>query len=194
MKSSRRFIIAIFSVLIITSAVSAEMMSTPMLDNAHQQTAKVSEQTILQSNFSDTSFNSGLSDTDLWSFKITQEQDVTQSSQTQPQLVLENEQDSLSLCLSALMGLCLYSSLNYVRKLHFGFIPEWYHDGGPSQIGHSHVVMPHTLCPELVCCFIQPAWTTEPLIPQYFQRVIVSLWRKSQFTPDVIASRGPPLS
>jgi hypothetical protein len=45
-----------------------------------------------------------------------------------------------------------------------------------------------------VCCFIQPDNAAERLIPQYRIRTVVSSWRKSQFTPDVIASRGPPLS
>jgi len=99
---------------------------------------------------------------------------------------------SANLCLYALMGLGLCSAPHWLKKLHFGHIPEWYHDGGPFQIGHSFAVSPESLCPVPVCCFVQPDNRVEQFITQYRLRTVVSCWRKSQFTPDVIASRGPP--
>ncbi|MBN1974870.1 MAG: hypothetical protein JW787_14615 [Sedimentisphaerales bacterium] len=102
--------------------------------------------------------------------------------------------NSLSLCLSALIGFGLFHSAGYIKKMHFGFIPDWYHDGGPGQVGHSHAITPNCIIDVPVYCFIQPdssdikAW-----LPQAFRiKQIVSLWRNSQFTPEAIASRGPP--
>ena len=59
--------------------------------------------------------------------------------------ILNDGQSSLSLCLSAIIGLGLYSGAQCVRRLSFGFIPEWYHNGGPFQIGHSFAVSPDSL-------------------------------------------------
>jgi len=115
-----------------------------------------------------------------------------QTSETQPPAILTDGQSSLSLCLSALVGLGLCSSAHCLKKLHLAHIPEWYHHGGPWQIGHSLAVNPDSVCPMPAYCFVQPIRTAEDRIPQYRSGTIISLWRKSQFTPDVIASRGPP--
>ena len=120
-----------------------------------------------------------------------------QTSETQPPAILTDGQSSLSLCLSALIGLGLCSSAHCLKKLHlghFGHIPEWYHPGGPCQIGQSLAVNPDSVCPVPVCCFVQPDHTAEYPIPISRRRDIVSLWRQSQYTPDVIASRGPPIT
>ena len=100
---------------------------------------------------------------------------------------------SASLCLYALMGLGLCSAPHWIKRLSFGHIPEWYHDGGPFQIGHSFAATPESLCTLQVCNLEPPNDTAEDFVPQYRQRTIVSLWRKTQFTPDVLVSRGPPL-
>ena len=99
---------------------------------------------------------------------------------------------SASLCLYALMGLGLCSAPHWIKRLYLGHIPEWYHDGGPFQIGHSFAATPESLCTLQVCDLEPPNETAEFLIPRYRLRTIISCWRKSQFTPDVIASRGPP--
>jgi hypothetical protein len=112
----------------------------------------------------------------------------------QPQ-VLTNGESSLSLCLSALLGLGLCGSAGRLRRVHFALIPDWYHDGGPYQIGHSHAVNPNTLCTVPARCFIQPADdTAQDSLAQYRLKVMMSLRRESQFTPNVLASRGPPIT
>ena len=118
--------------------------------------------------------------------------DMGQSTQMPPAIELTDGPGSASLCLYALMGLGLYSAPHWIRRLSMGLIPEWYHDEAPFQIGHSFAVPPESLCPVPVYCFVQPDDRAERFIPQYRLRTVVSLWRKSQFTPDVIASRGPP--
>ena len=106
--------------------------------------------------------------------------------------VLARDQGSFSLCLYALLGLGLCRSAPWVKKLSFTCVPEWYHDGGPFQIGHSHIIAPNCLCSALVCCFMQPQSVAEDSMLQSDQAAIMGLWRTFQFTPRVLGSRGPP--
>jgi hypothetical protein len=106
--------------------------------------------------------------------------------------ILTDRQSSLGLCLYALLGLGLCHSAPLVKKFHFGCIPEWYHSGGPSQIGHSFAISPDCLSSAPVYCFVQPADAPDAPLPQYRWETVVSLWRESQFTPAVLAARGPP--
>jgi hypothetical protein len=118
--------------------------------------------------------------------------EVQQDGQIQHPQTLTDDTGSLSLCLSALIGLGLCGSVHWVKKGSFHFVPDWYHNGGPFQIGHSHAVMPNCLYPVPAYCFIQPAGTAENAIAQYRLGMVLSLWRKSQFTPTVLGSRAPP--
>ena len=120
--------------------------------------------------------------------------DFSELSLTPDAQILTDGQKSFHLCLSALIGLGLCSSAHCLKKVNFGFIPEWYHNGGPYQIGHSLAVNPDSVCPVPVYCFIQPDHETEDHIPITRLRDMISLWRQSQYTPDVIASRGPPVT
>ena len=43
----------------------------------------------------------------------------------------------LALGLSALASLGVYRAGRSLRKLHFAALPEWYHTGGPVQVGHA---------------------------------------------------------
>lgn len=116
-----------------------------------------------------------------------------QVGDSQPALILSDRQDSLSLCLYAMFTLGLCRSAPWVKKLSFGVVPGWYHDGGPFQIGHSHAANPDCLISVPVYCFLQPdPNAAENPTPQHRQRCVVVLWRTSQFTPSVLASRGPP--
>jgi hypothetical protein len=115
-----------------------------------------------------------------------------QAGATKPAQILTDRQNSLTLCLYALLGLGLCRSAPLVRKFHFSCIPDWYHSGGPSQIGHSFAISPDCLTSTPVVCFVQPAGETEDVAPQYLSGAIAALLRKSQFTPTTLASRGPP--
>jgi len=122
------------------------------------------------------------------------EMDGAQPSHGQSVLVLMDGQSSLSLCLSALMSLGLYTSIHTVKKQSLGFIPQWYHSGGPFQIGHSFPVNPDSVCPVPVCCFVQPVRGVADVAFQFHFGTVISLWRTSQFTPDLLAARGPPVT
>jgi hypothetical protein len=111
---------------------------------------------------------------------------------SQPVCVLEDTSSSLSLCLYALLGLGLCSSPRWIKKVSLGVIPHWYHDGGPSQIGHSLAICPYRLYPEPAYCFLDPAFEQHEPTPQCHRGLIEPLLRKAVFTRSVLASRAPP--
>jgi len=117
--------------------------------------------------------------------------DITPTSQSQPLLILTDGAGSFSLCLYALLGLGLCGSGQWLKKISIGCIPEWYHDGGPYQIGHSFAIGPESIC-YASACFIQPEYTAEDISTEYYKGIIAPLLRKSLFTPNVLDPRGPP--
>ena len=198
MTDREKLIASVVGALIITASVNADMMPMSSPDIGRGQSPYVlSGQTDLRySDFSSPFSYPSVADLDLWPVEPLPEPtaDVEQTSELQNLRSFTDGQGSFALCLYALIGLGLFRSAPWIKKLSFEFIPEWYHDGGPFQIGHSHAVTPETLYPTPVYCLVQPVCTVERLTPQYSLRTIISFWRKSQFTPDVIAPRGPPLS
>ncbi len=108
--------------------------------------------------------------------------------------VLSDSHSSLTMCMSALVGLGFYCSVHRMRKFSITAVPEWYHSGGPIQIGHSLAINPENICPTPVCIFEQPVVVTEKPMPDFRRMVVASLWRESQFTSEVLTSRGPPLA
>ncbi len=195
MINRRKLLITVGLGLLVTTAVYADMTPVSRLNAGRRHSPLVCSRADLQyMNFSSPSNYPSIADLDIWSVEFLPEAntDVSQTSEIQHPQSLTNGPGSLNLCLSALIGLGLCSSVHFVKRLSFVFVPEWYHNGGPFQIGHSYAVTPESICPAPAYCFIQPVWAVERLIPQYRLRVVVSFWRKSQFTSDVIASRGPP--
>ncbi len=195
MIDGRRIIPAVIGVFVATVSVYADMAPVSRMDAKCVQSSNVCSLKELQyTDFISPSNYPSVAKIDLWSVEFLPEAnaDVSQTSEIQHPQSLTNGPGSLNLCLSALIGLGLCSSAHFVKRLSFGFIPEWYHDGGPFQIGHSFVVSPESLCPAPACCFIQPVCTVEDSLPQYRLGTVTSLWRKSQFTPTVLVPRGPP--
>jgi len=193
----RRIITAIIGGCVATVSVYADMTPVSQSDAKCVQSSNACSLVELQyTNLSSPSNFPSVADLDLWSVEFLSEAnaDVSQTSEMQHPLSLTSGPGSLNLCLSALIGLGLCSSAHWVKRLSFGFVPEWYHHGGPFQIGHSYVVTPESLCPAPVCCFIQPVCTVEDLQPEYYWGTIASLLRNSQFTRSILAPRAPPLS
>ncbi len=106
-------------------------------------------------------------------------------------IVLTDGHSSFDLCLYALMSLGLCRSASWVRRLHPGHIPDWYHSGAPPQIGHSHLVGPDAFC-EAAVCFVQPDAAPERLPVRCRAGTVPSLEGRSQSTPAVLAARAPP--
>ena len=198
MIDGRRIILAVICGLIVTSVVHADMVSVAQQNAERKQSLSIQHSDQIQiSDLSSSFLFSHVADLDSWPAGLLSQTNtnVEQSSDIQQLQSFTNGPGSLNLCLSALIGLGLCSSAHFVKKLSFSFVPEWYHNGGPFQIGHSYAISPESLCPISVSCFIQPTCTmAEDSFTLYRLGTIVSLWRKSQFTPDVIASRGPPLT
>ena len=190
----------VFSILVVVLILGvptrADMMSVPTMEVGYRQSARVCRKVKAQPTDSTFPFDCpNVMDLNLEPFHFSQEAgtDLGQHSQTQTPQILTDGQNSLSLCISAIIGLGLCSSAHYVKRLSLGFIPEWYHNGGPFQIGHSFAVDTGSVCPLPDRCLVQPVRTAEDVVSQHRRGTVVSLWRKSQFTPNVIAPRGPPL-
>ena len=190
---------AAFAVALVVSAFAqADLMSVSETGvKGRQQVQARSEEAKTRPNISYSLFeSSSVADFEYNPISISTQaaKDFSELSLTHDAQILTDGQKSFHLCLSALIGLGLCSSAHCLKKVHFGFIPEWYHNGGPYQIGHSLAINPDFVYPAPVYCFVQPGHETEDQIPISRQRDIISLWRQSQYTPDVIASRGPPIT
>ena len=198
MGERRKLLIALIGALAFTASVRAEMTPVCKLDAERWQAPCVCDRTDpAHTNLSPPVSCSSMAYLKLWSIQLLPgpNANITQTSEIQHPQITADSTGSYSLCLYALIGLGVCKSAPLVKKLSFGFIPQWFHDGGPFQIGHSFAASPESLCcPAPACCFIQPVCTVQPLISRYRLRTIVSLWRESQFTPVALAPRAPPLS
>jgi len=195
MINGRRIISAVICGLIVTAAVHANMVPVSQQDSGCRQPHPVCDEiNLYNNNLSDSHNFPSVNDLSSLSvgFLPQANTDIEQTSEIQHLQSLTDGPGSISLCLSALIGFGLCSSTHFVKRLSFSFVPEWYHNGDPFQIGHSHAITPESLCITPVYCFVQPVCAVEDSFIQYRLRTITSLWRKSQFTPSVIASRGPP--
>ena len=192
----RRIILAaVFGVCALTATIHADMMSPSSLHGGYQHSPRACVATDQQhTNLFSPLGCPSITNLDLPSVKSLPglKGDVEQARQMQPVQVLSDGQTSFGLCLYALLGLGLCKSAPFVKKFSLGCIPEWYHNGGPIQIGHSHAIGPESLCSAPVCCFVQPVCTAEDISPQYYKGIVASLLRSSLFTPTVLAPRGPP--
>jgi hypothetical protein len=119
--------------------------------------------------------------------------DAVQVSEPRPACILVDRQDSFGLCLYALLGLGLCKSAPCFKKMHIAFVPDWFHSGGPHQIGHSYSLDWDSLSAPVVCC-APSDHSPGQLSPPCRKCVIVALWRVSQFTSCALISRGPPRS
>jgi len=196
MDNRRKQILGLIVALLFAGAACADMMPVSERDGERKPQRHVCDRMEYQhADYSGLHDNSFTIDLDFGPVQFLPQagvDDVGQTSQSPYAIELTGRPDSSSLCLYALMSLGLCSAPHWVRRLSLGFIPQWYHEGGPFQIGHSHAATPESLCSLQVCLFVPPADRAEDSLPHYRLRTILSLWRKSQFTPTVLAPRGPP--
>ncbi len=192
---SERIYIIIGALVLGASAVRADMRPASSGDAAPQQTTCIYVATTPQDMDSSGPLDC-LSVTDLCSVPVESlphvDGGIGQDGELPAAQIQSDGQNSFGLCLYALLGLGVCRSVTLVKRLSFSYIPQWYHDGGPFQIGHSHAISPDCLCHAPVCCLVQPDCRAEDILPSYRQETIIALWRDSQFTPDVLAARGPP--
>jgi len=196
MIAGRKIIAGVIAGLLISAAAYADMVPASAPDAGRGPSPRVCSRTCTKCDdcpWACNCPNSAVLDLPSAGFLPKVNADAGQTSFIQYPPSLTDGASSFSLCLYALMGLGLVRSAPYVKKLSFGFLPEWYHNGGPCQIGHSHAIGPDVLCAAPVLCFVQPDCMAEDISPQYYKGIIASLLRRSLFTPNVLASRGPPL-
>jgi len=108
---------------------------------------------------------------------------VDTDGHTRPAEILTDQQNSLQLCLYSLIGLALCKSSYWVKRPSLNFAPEWSCCGCP----HAGVAR-GGLCMVAIGTPEHSAGARELLAPRYRRKTSVSLWRTSQFTPDVMAS------
>lgn len=189
----RRLVTAAVGVLVVASVVSADMMPISPLESGYRGVTHLRARTDYRT-AEPVSFAYGTVDLNSDSVRLLPEVGADACPACGPRHCRSwaKESGSLGLCLSALISLGLCSLGHRVKTLPFGLIPEWYHAGGPFQIGHRYAATPESLCGLQVCCLEPPDNPTEDSLLHYRRGTIHSLWRKAQFTPTALASRGPP--
>ncbi len=115
-----------------------------------------------------------------------------QADGTKSPQILADKQNSMSLCLYALLGLGLCRSAPWLKRLHFGGLPDWYHGGGPHQVGHSLSVAPDCRASVPSPCFAPLAYESASTSPVGFARTIMSLLKGPPIALWELGSRGPP--
>ena len=198
MKAWVRFITAIIAILVVSATCNADFIAATRLE--FDPTQSVSEHNQVDSQQLDSSFilsfSNGSEITSLGALSVAALPETGQADQLPYDVEVlhspKHEPGSLQMCLYALLGLGLCKVAPCLNKLSCSAVPEWYHDGGPWQIGHSLAVSPETLNPISVYCFVQPDNTIKLPLANHQYGAMQPLLRKSLFTPCVLSSRGPP--
>jgi len=107
-------------------------------------------------------------------------------------IVLPADMSSLTMFLTGIGSLGAWQFVRSARggKFHFGHcqMPEWYHTGGPLQVGHAVAINPH-LQPQALCVLETPI--SGPALAHRLAKD-VPLRCEPQFSPTLTAPRGPP--
>jgi hypothetical protein len=115
-----------------------------------------------------------------------------QADEAKSPQILMDRQSSVSLCLYALLGLGLCRSAPWVKRLHFGCLPDWYHSSGPYQIGHGYAIAPDCRRSALLPCFVPPGHQPDDISPRCFPGTIASFLKRPRVVCWELGSRGPP--
>jgi len=106
-------------------------------------------------------------------------------------IVLPADLSSITMFLTGFASLGAWQFVRSARngRFHFGHMPEWYHSGGPTQVGHVVALDLQNQTP-IFCRFDRSGGN--PTLAYSLRRVI-HMRRKSQFMLTPAAPRGPPL-
>lgn len=195
MNSLRRQILGLLVVFLTIDIAYADMMSVSRLNSERKPLQRVIDETEIQHTSLFDLYDLFLFDHfDLGTIQFLPKATPDLSHPLEAPYVIEltDGSDSCSLCLYALISLGLCSAPHWIRRLSLGHIPEWYHDGGPFQIGHRFAVSPESPCPVPAHCFVHPDTTTKDSLTHFHKTIVVPSWQKPQFTSNALASRGPP--
>ncbi len=95
---------------------------------------------------------------------------------------------SMSLFLSAMVSIGAWQLVRSTKDLHFGALPDWYHTGGPVQVGHVTVFdLDFNSSP--LCDFTEPVGERPSFY--HLQRDLSVRWRP-QHRLSLADPRGPP--
>ena len=97
---------------------------------------------------------------------------------------------SFSLVLTAFGSLGAWRLGRSAKKFHFSSFPDWYHTGGPSQLGHSHAL---DLDAAPAVCRLESAGLDPHPVRRPLRRM-TDFHRQSQSLRDAVSPRAPPLS
>ena len=97
---------------------------------------------------------------------------------------------SFSLVLTAFGSLGAWRLGRSAKKFHFSSFPDWYHTGGPSQLGHSHAL---DLDAAPAVCRLESAGSDPHPVRRPLRR-LTDFHRQSQSLRDAVSPRAPPLS
>jgi hypothetical protein len=194
MIKGRDILIAVLAGFVVTTAGYADMMpvAAPEAGVRHTNSSGC-ETSPVRTATPRTTLDSGPSDFSarLGGYLHDPSAETASRSDLSDALVLTDRQNSLDLCLYALMGIGLYRSAPWLRRFSLGVVPDWYHTGAPLQVGTSVVVRPD--CVAMACvCFVQPEPPFAHNRPDYRPEAAVRLRRISQFATAADAPRGPP--
>lgn len=98
---------------------------------------------------------------------------------------------SSELFLSAMLGMGAWQLVRSTKHLHLSSVPEWYHHGGPAQIGHA-VPCDLQFAPAVLCIFDRPS-VGVTLRPERTWADYVPIKSDQPFLRSSVALRGPPL-
>jgi len=116
------------------------------------------------------------------------------SPRTPPVRILADRHSSLELCLYSLIGLALCTSGHWVKGPSADLFSEWYSGNGRFPGSSCFARSRGCLFSTAVCALRQPDGAPPGAPCRVRLTAVIALWRQSQFTPCVLASRGPPRS
>lgn len=117
----------------------------------------------------------------------TDDEPTDESSLGTPQ-VLTRTPSSLLLGLTALAGVGLYHAGQSIRRVQAPLVADWYHTGGPQQIGHATPLDLDTL--DLPPCVLDPLAHVPDCTTRFAFEADLRI--PSEDLPHTTAPRGPP--
>ena len=195
--SRERIIPALLLVCVIGATVRADMMSQQReivhRDSACVHTWTTARPTLLSEPLSGLCLDLADLRSPPITFSIDRRARASGTPETPPVRILTDRQNSLELCLYGLIGLGICRSGHWVKRSSLGFVPQWCCGSGPYSIGEGLDVSIDSPCTTAMCSLVQPNCAVQQRLPPHRSRAVVCLWRRSQFTSDVVSPRGPPL-
>jgi len=194
---TRRVLVGLAVVLMASDAVRADVTPlravTPLSQGLHTASGAIAHsRAAVTPTLDDLDWLSDDASSWLWGQRLPDKlsPSADSASRQPPAQTLPPSPSSLALGLTALAGFGVYQAGRSIRKLHLSALPEWYHTGGPTQVGHA---TPFDLAygSLVACCFEGPV-PARPAIVRHTSRGQCPRLRIEAFL-RLAAPRGPPV-